>query len=140
VSASRPLHDAIRALAPTIAGVPVYVAEVPLVDGLPPAAPWLVLSVETPDSARSLAATHLAGTGRLRVTVCSATEDNAHYLIDAVTHAWRGARVHVDGWNVGALTQTQQSGPYKAGLTATDTDLKYQVAQLWFSFTCSETA
>jgi hypothetical protein len=135
VSASRPLHDAIRALGPSSSVAPTYDGEAPGTA----AAPWFVTNIETPDSIRSEAATHTAGTGRLRVTVTARTHNEAHYLLDAVYAAWRGKRVTVDGWNVGTLVQTEQSGPYKAGLTATDTDLRYYVAQVWFSFTCSPT-
>jgi hypothetical protein len=134
VTSSRPLHDAIRALAPS--GIEHHVGQAP--EGA--SAPWLVLTVETPDSQRSEAGTHVAGTGRLHVTVAARTEDEAHHWLDEVHAAWRSARVSAAGWQVGTLVQTQQSGPYPAGRTATDTNLQYQVAQVWFSFTCSPTA
>ncbi|GMA26198.1 hypothetical protein GCM10025864_39570 [Luteimicrobium album] len=135
MSASKPLYDAIKALAPS--GITVYSGEAKAIGSAVLTPPWLVLNIETPDSIRSAAATHLAGTGRLKVTVCAADEANCHYWIDAVHEAWRGARVQVPGWAIGTLIQTEQSGPYLAGLTATDTNLRYQVAQVWFSFTAS---
>lgn len=129
-----PLYQALYDLAP--ANVAHHVGEAPT-DAV---APWLVLNVETPDSERNLAAGHLGGTLRLRVTCVADEVYLCHWLIARADEAFRGARVAVDGWSTGALRRTGQSGPYKAGLTATDTNLRYQVAQLWYSLTASATA
>ena len=129
------LYQALYDLAPPADVVKNFVGEAPGTA----TAPWLVLNVETPDSVHNLARGHLGGTLRLRVTCVADDVYRCHWLVDQADRAFRGARVSVPGWSTGLLSRTQQSGPYKAGLTATDTNLRYQVAQLWYSLTASAT-
>ena len=129
------LYQALYDLAPPLDVVQHFVGEADA-DAV---APWLVLNVETADSIHNFAGGHLGGTLRLRVTCVADEVYRCHWLVDQADRAFRGARVVVPGWATGILSRTQQSGPYKAGLTATDTNLRYQVAQLWYSLTASAT-
>lgn len=127
------LHNAIREHRPT--GIAHYVGQAPGT----PTPPWLVTGFDAPDIATSEAAQGIAKTGTLTVTVATLTEDSTNFWADAVADAFTGARVNVEGWTVGALVPAGHRGPYPAGLTALDTNLRYQVARLSFQFTYSRT-
>lgn len=125
------LHAAVRALLP--AGVTHYLGQAP--DDAE--APWLVSGFERQETEISEASLPLSFTDALTVTVAALTEDQANFILDAVCEALIGARVTVEGWQVGAIQPPYVRGPYPAGLKATDTDLRFQVIRATFGFTVS---
>lgn len=125
------VHAAIRALVP--AGVTHHEGQAPTTA----VAPWIVTGFNAPDPTTSEAAQGIAKTGTLTVTITTEAEDATNYWIEQVDDAFVGAVVALTGWQVGALTPGTRSGPYPAGLTSTDTNLRYQVARLGFRFTYS---
>lgn len=127
IAVARALH----ALAP--AGIAAFEGEAPSTV----AAPWLVTNLESPASQEGETLTTTAATFTWRVTVAAATSLQCLGWISLATAAWRNARVEVPGHNIGTLRGPEVTGPYKAGLTATDTNLRFQVAQLRFSVTIS---
>ncbi len=128
------LHNAIRALCPN--GITHHFGQAPATA----APPWIVTSFNAPEITTSEAVQQLAKTGTLAVTIATLTEDSTNFWADAVDTAFAGARVQLDGWTVGALVPDSRRGPYPAGLTATDTDLRFQVARIGFRFTYSRPA
>ena len=128
------LHNALRALRPT--GIDHYAGQAPA----NPTPPWLVTGFATPDITASEAALGIAKTGTLTVTIATLTEDATTVWVERVDECYVGARVQVEGWTVGALVAGVRSGPYPAGLTALDTNLRYQVARIGYRFTYSRTA
>ncbi|MGC4151499.1 MAG: hypothetical protein QM628_00275 [Propionicimonas sp.] len=125
------LHAAIRALFP--AGATPYEDEAPNTA----TAPWVVAGFSYPDQIISEGVARLAQTGVLTVTVSALTAAQAVFLAAKVDDSLSGARVTVTGFTVGALQPDGATGPYPAGLTATDTDLRYQVIRLRYAFTYS---
>ena len=127
------LHNAIRALRPS--GIAHHVGQAPA----NPSPPWLVTGFAAPDITTSEAAQGIARTGTLTVTVASLTEDATNWWADRCDDELIGAQVVLAGWQVGALVPGGRRGPYPAGLTALDTNLKYQVARLDYRFTYGRT-
>lgn len=123
------LHNAIRALRPS--GIDHYPGQAP--DGTD--APWLVTGFDAPDIDLSEAVQGISKTGTLTVTITTLTEDSTSWWTELADLAFIGARALVDGWTVGALVPGDRSGPYPAGLTALDTNLRFQVARLRYRFT-----
>lgn len=128
------LHNAVRALLP--AGVTHYLGQAPA----SPEAPWIVSSFERQESELSEVSTLSAFTDAITVTVAGLTEDQTNFWTAAVCDALTGAPVSVAGWSIGAIQAPSVRGPYLAGLTALDTNLRYQVARVTFRFTVSKTA
>lgn len=125
------LRAAIGALLP--AGIQMYDGQADA--GCAP--PWLVLGVSVPQVETSEAAAGMGRTATVTVTVAAATSAQALFWADSVDQALVGARPAADGWVAGAITPGERTGPYPAGLTATDTDLRYQVARLGYQITYS---
>lgn len=121
------LHGAIRAL--WTGSVTHHTGQAP--DDA--AAPWIVTGFDAPDHYGP------ARVGTLVVTVAALTESQANFIAAAVDDTFSGARVAVDGFTVGALLADTPTGPYPAGLDATDTNLRFQVVRLPFRFTYSRT-
>lgn len=124
------LHQALAALAP--AGWTFHDDQAPDTAE----APWLVGSLQL----RAQAATLAAGTATSTmwvVTVAALTAGQARVMAHAATLAWSGARLLVAGWTAGQVRPPRYRGPYPAGLTATDTNLAYQVIKLEFDLTVS---
>jgi hypothetical protein len=132
---SNPQHVqvALKALAP--AGRTFYDDEAPG----DAAAPWIVGSLQMPEPKASLAGTRVAGTATWRVVVASLTGGQARVVADQAETAWTGARVSVPGYTAGAVRPPRVRGPYAAGRTVTDTDLRFQVVVLEFDLTISPT-
>lgn len=128
------VHGAIRGLIP--AGIAHHEGQAP--DTASP--PWLVTGFSTPNVSTSEAAQGTSKTGTLTVTIATLTEDATNHWAGQVDDALVGARVDLDGWTVGALVPGDRRGPYPAGLTALDTNLRYQVARIGYRFTYSRTA
>lgn len=126
------VHNALRALAP--AGRTIYDDQA--ADDA--AAPWIVVGLRVPAPLLAEAGMH-GGVAEWVVTVCGETAAQARVVADECATAWAEARVTVSGWSVGALRQQEPTGPYPAGLDATDTDLRFQVVRLPFSLTLSRT-
>lgn len=103
-----------------------------------PTAPWIVGSLQMPDAIESLASRRIAGTAAWRVKVAASTAASARVIAWECEGAWSGRRVTVPGWTLSALRPPRATGPYPAGLTATDTNLAYQVVALEFDLTVSE--
>jgi hypothetical protein len=131
VSNPQHIHVALAALAPS--GRTFYNDEAPG-DGV---APWLVGSLEVPESLLGLSARSYGGVARFWVTVAAATGGQARVVAQEAIDAWQGARVSVPGYVLGSLAHRYSNGPYPAGLTATDTDLRFQVVRLGFDLTAS---
>ena len=125
------LHGAVRALLPS--GVTHYAGQAPD-DAV---APWIVSGFERQETEISEASLPHSFTDSITVTVAALTEDQANFILDQVCVALIGARVTAAGWSVGAIQPPSVRGPYAAGLTATSTDLKYQVVRGTFPFTVS---
>lgn len=125
------LHNVVRALRPS--GIDHYAGQAPG----EPAAPWLVTSFERQETALSEASLPHSFTDALTVTIAALTEDQANLWLDRAATAFTGLQVIVDGWLIGALQAPHVRGPYPAGLTATDTNLRYQVIRATFRFTVS---
>jgi hypothetical protein len=132
MTAVLPLVEALRSLAPS--GIIAHAGEAPSDATLP----WLVLNMTLPDSERTEGG-HTAGTGELLVTVAGLTEDQTILWADRAVHAWRGARVTVPGWQVGALVQRDDVAMFPDDVTIASTNRRVQVAKIHFAFTCSET-
>jgi hypothetical protein len=130
VSTLQHLHNALRALAP--AGRTVYDDQAPGTGN----APWVVVGLHVPTSILAMVGTH-GGTASWTVTVCGATAGQARVIADECDRAWSGARVDVPGYSLGALVPKGATGPYASGLTALDTDLRYQVVRLTYDVTLS---
>jgi len=103
-------------------------------------APWLVGNLQMPESIPGLVANAHGARATWRVTISAKTGVQALVLADEAEQAWKGARIGVGGYEVGALRPPRVTGPYAAGLTATDTDLRFQVVVLEFDLTVSRTA
>lgn len=128
------LHAALKALAP--AGRTFYDDEAP--DSA--VAPWLVGSLQMPEPKPNLASRSSGGTATFRLTVAGATGAQARVVAAEAEAAWSGARVTVDGYVTGSVRPPRVRGPYPAGMTATDTDLRFQVVVMEFDLTASATA
>lgn len=102
------------------------------------AAPWLVANLSDSDPIEGESQTFATDTWTWRITVAAETTGQCLGWAQQVARAWRNQRIEVPGYSIGALRGPTLQGPYKAGLTATDTNLRYQVAQLRFSLTISE--
>jgi hypothetical protein len=131
VSNPQHLHLALKALAP--AGRTFYDDQAPG----DATAPWLVGSLLVPESKVSLAATRHGSTAIFRVTVAAETGAQARVIAQEAEDAWTGVRMVVPGWTLGAVRPPRVRGPYAAGLTATDTNLRFQVVVLEFDLTAS---
>jgi hypothetical protein len=131
---SNPQHVqlALEALAP--AGRTFYADEAP--GGAE--APWVVGSLQIPASILAETGSH-GGVARWRVTISGATAAQARVVAQECLDAWSEARVSLDGWTVGVLRHKTVIGPYAAGMTETDTDLRFQVVHLGFDLTVSRT-
>lgn len=127
------LHAAIRAAAPV--GLLRYDDEAKATPDKPLVAPWIVTGFSVPDLVLSEAVSVAGRTGELIVTIAALTASQANFIADQCDAAWAGFHVTAEGFTVGALVPGPRSGPYPAGLTATDTDLKYQVVKLAYRFT-----
>lgn len=125
------LHAAVRTLLPS--GIDHYEGQAPG----DPEAPWLVTAFTAPDLEITEGVVVAGSTGEMTVTIAAETEDAANFWAARVDAALLGGRVAVGGWSVGALTPGGRVGPYPAGLTATDTNLRYQVIRLAWRFTYS---
>jgi hypothetical protein len=131
VTTPQHLHLALKALAP--AGLTFYDDEA---KGAV-TAPWLVGSLQFPQPKPSMAGTRHGATTFWRVTVAAATASHARVLAQEAEDAWSGARIDVEGWTAGAVQPPRVRGPFPAGLTATDMNLRYQVVVLEFDLTVS---
>ena len=127
------LHLALKALAPT--GRTFYDDEAPGTGE----APWLVGSLQIPAPIPNLAGRKSAGTATWRLTVAALTGGQARVLASEAEDAWTGAYVTVAGYVVGSVRPPRVRGPYPAGRTATDTDLRFQVVVMEFDLTASAT-
>lgn len=127
------LHRALAAIAPV--GRTFYSDEAPDTGE----APWLVGSLAMPESILHFAAGSHGGVARWWVTVAAQTGAQARVIAHEAVLAWSGARISVPGYVASALSHRYSNGPYAAGLTATDTDLRYQVVRLGFDLTVSAT-
>lgn len=129
---SNPQHVqlALEALAP--AGRTFYADEAPG----SAEAPWVVGSLQIPASILAETGSH-GGVARWRVTVSGATAAQARVVSQECMDAWDEARISVPGWILGTLRHKTSSGPYAAGRTVTDTDLRFQVVHLGFDLTAS---
>lgn len=127
------LANALHALAPS--SIATFQGEAP--GGA--VAPWLVTNLESPRHIEAEAVTLSTGVYTWRVTITGSTSAQVLGFLGDVIEAWQGARVDVAGLAVGSLRGPDVTGPYLAGLTATDTDLRYQVAQVRFSLTVTTT-
>jgi len=127
------LHEAIRSLVP--AGITHHRGQAPATA----AAPWIVTGFNAPDITTSEAAQGISKTGTLTVTVSTETEDATNFWTEKTDDALLGVAPVLAGWSVGALTPGDRVGPYPAGMTATDTNLRFQVARLGYRFTYSRT-
>lgn len=125
------LHRALAALAP--AGRRFYNDQA----GPDPVAPWVVGSLQMPESILAETGSH-GGVARWMVTVAGSTAAEARVIASQCLAAWSGARVEVSGWRAGELRHRGSTGPYLAGLTATDTNLRFQVVRLDFALTVSQ--
>lgn len=101
------------------------------------AAPWLVGNLQMPRPKPGLVANTHGATATFRVTVAATTGAQALIVAGEAEDAWSGARITVDGWICGALRPPRMTGPYAAGATETDTDLRFQVVVLEFDLTVS---
>lgn len=128
------IHRALKAIAP--AGITFYDDEAPATAE----APWLVGSLAVPQSRRNLAGGAHGGTTTWWVTVAASTAAQARVWAQKSMDAWGGARVVVDGYSSFALVHDYSNGPYPAGLTATDTNLRFQVVRLGFGLVASQVA
>lgn len=127
------LHLALKALAP--AGRTFYDDEA---KGAP-TAPWIVGSLQMPEPITNMAARKSAGTAIWRVTVAGATGSQARVVAAEAEAAWSGARITVPGYTTGSVRPPRVRGPFAAGLTVTDTDLRFQVVVMEFDLTVSAT-
>ena len=128
------LHAAIRALMPT--GITLYVGQAPATA----VAPWIVTGFDAPDITTSEAAQGISKTGTLIATIATETEDATNFWTEKADDALFGVAPVLAGWSVGALIPGDRTGPYPAGMTATDTNLRYQETRLGYRFTYSRTA
>lgn len=125
------LFDALKALRPPSRAFHDFQAPTNAV------APWLVGNLQMPRPKRGLVANTHGATATFRVTVAAMTGTQALVVADEAEKAWSGKRLEVEGWICGALLPPRMTGPYPAGATATDTDLKFQVIVLEFDLTVS---
>lgn len=100
-------------------------------------APWLVGNLQMPRPKPGLVGNTHGATATFRVTAAATTGAQALVLADDAEKAWSGKRITAAGWICGALRPPRMTGPYAAGSTATDTDLRYQVVVLEFDLTVS---
>ncbi len=128
------LHAAIRAFVP--AGITHHAGQAPA----NAVAPWIVTGFSAPDLTVSEVASGVSKTGTLTVTISTQTEDSTNFWAEKVDDAFAGACPALSGWLVGALIPSNRTGPYPAGMTALDTDLRFQVARLEYRFTYSRNA
>lgn len=126
------IHLALKAFAPS--GRTFYDDQAPG----SPTAPWIVGGLQMPDAIESLAGRRVAGTAVWRVTVSAETAASARVIAWDCERAWSGRRVAVPGWVLGSVRPPRTRGPYPAGLTATDTNLRFQVVAMEFDLTVSE--
>lgn len=101
-------------------------------------APWVVSGFDAPEVSVSEAASVSHRIGVLRLTIAALTSDQAVF-IDEQMSVLIGKKVAVDGYQVGALMPGPVTGPYPAGMNATDTDLRFQVIRRELMFTYSKT-
>jgi len=102
-----------------------------------PTPPWLVGNLQMPEPKPGLVGNTHGATAAWRITVAGATGSQALVVADDAEKAWSGKRITVDGWTCGALRPPRMTGPFPAGLTATDTNLRFQVITLEFDLTVS---
>lgn len=130
------IHRALAALAPLGPSSPsFYDDEAP---GDAPA-PWFVGSLTMPEPKPNFAGGSHGGTARWWITVAAETAASARVHAASAIGAWSGARIAVDGYVLGAVVHRYANGPYRAGLTLTDTNLRFQVVRLGFDLTVSQT-
>src|ERR1700741_4255563 len=102
-----------------------------------PSAPWLVGNLQMPRPNRGLVANTPVSTAIWRITVSALTGTQALVIADEAEAAWSGKRIDAEGWITGAVLPPRMTGPYPAGMTVTDTDLRFQVITLEFDLTVS---
>lgn len=130
------IHRALAALAPATPTSPkFYDDEAP---GDAPA-PWFVGSLTMPEPKPNFAGGSHGGTAYWWLTVAAETAAAARVHAAAAIAAWSGARIDVDGYSLSAVVHRYARGPFRAGLTVTDTNLRYQVVRLRFDLTFSQT-
>lgn len=100
-------------------------------------APWLVGNLQMPRPKPGLVANTHGATATFRVTVAATTGTQALVIASEAESAWSGKRLTVEGWICGALMPPRMTGPFAAGSTVTDTDLRFQVVVLEFDLTVS---
>lgn len=124
------VHLALKALAP--AGRTFYDDQATST----PTPPWIVGGLQVPESILAETGAH-GGVARWMVTVAASTAAQARVVAQECMDAWSEARVSVAGWQIGTLRHKTATGPFPAGLTVTDTDLRFQVVRLGFDLTLS---
>lgn len=130
------VHAAWRELIPSSEGVLSW----SLYQGQAPddaVAPWVVSGFRAPEPIVDESGSVSSYTGSVYLTIAALTEDQATF-IDSVMCTLLGQSVTVVGYTVGCLTKGTSSGPYPAGLTASDTDLRFQVIRREMRFTYSK--
>jgi hypothetical protein len=135
VSNPEHLHRALAALAPTKQSSPPFYNDEAPSDAT---APWLVGSLTMPDPKPNFAGGSHGGTARWWITVAAETAAAARVHAAAAIGAWSGARISVDGYVLGAVVHRYVNGPFRAGMTVTDTNLRFQVVRLGFDLTVSQ--
>jgi len=100
-------------------------------------APWLVGNLQMPRPKPGLVGNTHGATATWRITAAATTGTQALVLADDAERAWSGERVTAAGWICGVLRPPRMTGPYAAGSTVTDTDLRFQVVVLEFDLTVS---
>lgn len=103
-------------------------------------APWLVGSLSMPSPRANLAGGSHGGVATWSVWVVGNTAGQARVNAQFAVDAWGGKRVAVDGYTPFTLVHRLTNGPYAAGRTVTDTNLRFQVIRLGFDLVASQTA
>lgn len=102
--------------------------------------PWIVGSLAMPEPRPNLVGGSHGGVARWWVTISGATAGQARVVAAEAVAAWSGKRVTVAGYSPFTVVHRTATGPYPAGLTATDTDLRFQVIRLGFDLVTSQTS
>lgn len=131
MSSPQHIHEALAALAPD--GIQFHDDEAP--GGA--VAPWIVGSLSVPEGIEGGEGASHGGVARWWVTVSALTGSQARVQAERARQAWGGARVSVPGYALGVLVHRHSTGPYSAGMTAIDTNLRFRVVRLGFDLTMS---
>lgn len=129
------INTAIASCIPRVDSWDYYINQEPETGKLPP---WVIATITSSGRAYGEALTLISGTITITLRVAAHSIDAVNVLCDDhLIPGMQGITPHADGVALGSFIINSDSGTYRAGLTASDTALRYAVRVLTFTITWS---